>query len=141
MNKQKKASVAKVFEKFPTTDKLYVTPDGQAFLQETRANLHNKNYVTVRREDVISETSNEAPADTTGITTGDADKAPADTAKKPETAKESVTPAKKPAAAKKPATAKTKTTAKKAADVKVNDAQNVTETTKAGEAPTEKPNA
>jgi hypothetical protein len=41
-----------VFE-HPTAKELFITPDEQAFLKEDRARMHNKDYQTVKRSDVI----------------------------------------------------------------------------------------
>ncbi|MFE3848963.1 hypothetical protein ACFX5D_13405 [Flavobacterium sp. LB3P45] len=48
----KKAAIA-VFEQYPTAKELFITPDEQAFLKEDRARMHNKDFVTVKRSDVI----------------------------------------------------------------------------------------
>jgi hypothetical protein len=52
MNPEIKAAIA-VFEQHPTAKELFITPDEQAFLKEDRARMHNKDYQTVKRSDVI----------------------------------------------------------------------------------------
>ncbi len=57
----KKAAIA-VFEQYPTAKELFITPDEQAFLKEDRARMHNKDYQTVKRSDVI-----EAPKESSTV--------------------------------------------------------------------------
>lgn len=57
----KKAAIA-VFEQYPTAKELFITPDEQAFLKEDRARMHNKDYQTVKRSDVI-----EAPKESSAV--------------------------------------------------------------------------
>jgi hypothetical protein len=58
----KKAAIA-VFENYPNAKELFITPDEQAFLKEDRARMHNKDYQTVKRSDVIeAPKEDKAPA-------------------------------------------------------------------------------
>lgn len=53
MNQEIKNEAIAVFKAYPLAKKVFVTADGQAFLKEDRARLHNKDFVTVNRADVI----------------------------------------------------------------------------------------
>jgi hypothetical protein len=55
MNQKIKNEAIAVFEQYPLAKVVYVTPDVQAFLKEDRARIHNKDFVTVKRSDVIEE--------------------------------------------------------------------------------------
>ena len=55
MNQEIKTAAIAVFELYPNAKVVFITPDGQAFLKEDRARLHNKDYVTVKRSEVIDE--------------------------------------------------------------------------------------
>jgi hypothetical protein len=55
MNQKIKDEAIAVFEQYPLAKVVYVTPDVQAFLKEDRARIHNKDFVTVKRSDVIEE--------------------------------------------------------------------------------------
>lgn len=97
MNKEIKTEAIAVFEKYTLAKEVFITPDGQAFLKEDRARMHNKDYETVKRSDVIEETKPEASKEPV------ASKVPA-TSKKPVAPK--VATAKAPVAPKVPATSK-----------------------------------
>ena len=53
MNQEIKNEAKSVFEKYSSAKQVFVTPDGQIFLKEDRARLHNKDYETVKRSEVI----------------------------------------------------------------------------------------
>jgi hypothetical protein len=57
MNKEIKAAAVEVFERYPLAKKVFITSDNQAFLKEDRARLHDKDYTTVDRADVIEDDS------------------------------------------------------------------------------------
>jgi len=59
MNQEIKNEAIAVFEQYPTAQKVFVTPDCQAFLKEDRARMHNKDYETVKRSDVMLSEDNE----------------------------------------------------------------------------------
>jgi hypothetical protein len=62
-----KAQIAakEVFERFPNAKEVFVTPDEQAFLDKNRAAMHNGDFQTVLRSEVISKESKEASAEKT----------------------------------------------------------------------------
>lgn len=53
MNQEIKNQAKVVFEKYSSAKQVFVTPDGQIFLKEDRARLHNKDYETIKRSEVI----------------------------------------------------------------------------------------
>jgi hypothetical protein len=53
MNKEIKEAAVAVFEAYPNAKQVFITPDGQAFLAEDRAKLHNKEVTTVKRSEVM----------------------------------------------------------------------------------------
>lgn len=55
MNQEIKNEAIAVFEQYPSAKVVFITPDAQAFLKEDRARIHNKDFVTVKRSDVIEE--------------------------------------------------------------------------------------
>lgn len=55
MNQEIKDEAIAVFEQYPLAKEVFITPDIQAFLKEDRARIHNKDFVTVKRTDVIEE--------------------------------------------------------------------------------------
>jgi len=55
MNQEIKDEAIAVFEQYPLAKEVFITPDLQAFLREDRARIHNKDFVTVKRSDVIEE--------------------------------------------------------------------------------------
>lgn len=55
MNQEIKTAAIAVFEQYPTAKEVFITPDEQAFLKEDRARMHNKDFVTVKRSEVIEE--------------------------------------------------------------------------------------
>ncbi|WP_281323748.1 hypothetical protein [Flavobacterium sp. IMCC34518] len=55
MNKEIKDEAIEVFKQYPLAKVVFITPDVQAFLKEDRARIHNKDFVTVKRSDVIEE--------------------------------------------------------------------------------------
>lgn len=61
MNQEIKTAAIAVFEQYPLAKVVFITPDGQAFLKEDRARMHNKDFVTVKRSEVI-EAKKEVPA-------------------------------------------------------------------------------
>lgn len=61
MNQDTKKAALEVFERYPNAKEVYITPDNQAFLGEDRARLHNKEFTTVKRSEVV-ETKEPAPA-------------------------------------------------------------------------------
>lgn len=48
-----KAAAIEVFEKYPDAKECFITPDNQAFLSENRARIHDKDFVTAKRSDVM----------------------------------------------------------------------------------------
>ncbi|MEO7977772.1 hypothetical protein [Flavobacterium sp.] len=57
MNPEIKKEAIEVFEQYPLAKVVFITPDIQAFLKEDRAKIHNKDYETVKRSQVIAEPS------------------------------------------------------------------------------------
>jgi hypothetical protein len=55
MNEKIKAGAIAVFERYPLAKKVFITTDEQAFLSEDRARLHDKDFTTVKRSEVIEE--------------------------------------------------------------------------------------
>lgn len=55
------AAVA-VFEAYPNAKQVFITPDGLAFLAEDRAMLHNKEFITVKRGEVMEVKEVKTPA-------------------------------------------------------------------------------
>lgn len=55
MNQEIKNEAIAVFTQYPLAKVVFITPDVQAFLKEDRARIHNKDYQTVKRSDVIEE--------------------------------------------------------------------------------------
>lgn len=55
MNQEIKNEAIAVFEQYPLAKVVFITADAQAFLKEDRARIHNKDFVTVKRSDVIEE--------------------------------------------------------------------------------------
>lgn len=55
MNEKIKAAAQEVFERFPLAKEVFVTSDEQAFLKEDRARLHDKDFTTVKRSEVIAD--------------------------------------------------------------------------------------
>jgi hypothetical protein len=55
MNQEIKKSAQEVFENYPNAKEVFVTPDAQAFLREDRARLHDKDFVTVKRSEVMED--------------------------------------------------------------------------------------
>jgi hypothetical protein len=55
MNQEIKTAAIAVFEQYPLAKVVFITPDAQAFLKEDRARIHNKDFVTVKRSEVIEE--------------------------------------------------------------------------------------
>lgn len=55
MNKEIKEAAIEVFNSYPTAKKVFITPDCTGFLAEDRARLHNKEYVTVKRNEVMED--------------------------------------------------------------------------------------
>jgi hypothetical protein len=53
MNQEIKNEAIAVFEQYPLANVVFITPDCQAFLKEDRARIHNKDFETVKRSDVI----------------------------------------------------------------------------------------
>lgn len=53
MNQEIKNEAIAVFEQYPLAKVVFITADAQAFLKEDRARIHNKDFVTVKRSDVI----------------------------------------------------------------------------------------
>lgn len=53
MNKETKAAAVDVFERYPHAKTVFVTPDNQAFVNENSARIHDKDYMTVNRVDVM----------------------------------------------------------------------------------------
>lgn len=62
MNQKIKNEAIAVFENYPNAKEVFVTPDGQAFLKEDRARLHNVDFETVKRSDVMPEETTEDTA-------------------------------------------------------------------------------
>jgi hypothetical protein len=62
MNQKMKDAAIAVFENYPNAKEVFITTDTQAFLKEDRARLHDKDFTTVKRADVIEE-KKEAAAD------------------------------------------------------------------------------
>lgn len=62
MNKEIKEAAIEVFKSYPTAKKVFITPDCQAFLVENRAGLHNKDFVTVKRNEVMETEAVKLPA-------------------------------------------------------------------------------
>lgn len=62
MNKEIKEAAIEVFKSYPTAKKVFITPDGQAFLAKDRAKLHNKEVVTVERNEVMEDEAVKLPA-------------------------------------------------------------------------------
>jgi hypothetical protein len=44
-----------VFTQYPLAKEVFITPDLQGFLKEDRARMHDKDYVKVKRSDVMGE--------------------------------------------------------------------------------------
>lgn len=55
MNQEIKNEAIAVFTQYPLAKVVFITPDAQAFLKEDRARIHNKDFVMVKRSDVIEE--------------------------------------------------------------------------------------
>lgn len=53
MNQEIKNEAIAVFEQYPLAKVVFITPDAQVFLKEDRARMHNKDFVTVKRSEVI----------------------------------------------------------------------------------------
>jgi hypothetical protein len=53
MNQEIKAAALEVFNLYPKAKVVFVTPDAQAFLQEDKARLHDKDFEMVKRSDVV----------------------------------------------------------------------------------------
>ena len=62
MNQETKKAAIAVFEQYPLAKEVFITPDEQAFLKEDRARMHNKDFVTVKRSEVIEEPKEDQPA-------------------------------------------------------------------------------
>jgi hydroxymethylpyrimidine pyrophosphatase-like HAD family hydrolase len=76
MNQEIKNEAIAVFTQYPLAKVVFITPDAQAFLKEDRARIHNKDFVTVKRSEVIEEVIEEKD--------GKGDKAPKEAKKSAE---------------------------------------------------------
>jgi hypothetical protein len=61
MNQNIKDAAIDVFERFPLAKEVFVTTDEQAFLKEDRARMHDKDFVKVKRSEVMSEEKENEP--------------------------------------------------------------------------------
>ncbi|WP_264521200.1 hypothetical protein [Flavobacterium sp. N1994] len=48
-------SAKEVFERYPNAKEVFVTPDEQAFLDKNRAAMHNSDFETVKRSEVMTD--------------------------------------------------------------------------------------
>lgn len=62
MNQEIKNEAIAVFTQYPLAKEAFITPDLQAFLKEDRARMHNKDFVKVKRSEVIEEPTEDQPA-------------------------------------------------------------------------------
>lgn len=62
MNQEIKDEAIAIFKQYPLAKVVFVTPDIQGFLKEDRARIHNKDFTTVKRSDVMPK-EKEAGAD------------------------------------------------------------------------------
>lgn len=65
--KIKKAAIA-VFNTYPNAKVVFITTDEQAFLHEDRARMHDKDYTTVKRSEVMAGKPAEETKDNAGKT-------------------------------------------------------------------------
>lgn len=71
MNQEIKNEAIAVFGQYPLAKEVFITPDIQAFLKEDRARIHNKDFVTVKRSDVIVGEEKETKAPKEGKKSAD----------------------------------------------------------------------